>query len=103
MVHQHLVTATSKPQSMRTNHLSIQGKKISDNVAIAAIPTRLRPHHALENIHALNVNLASLTQEEGIVQEKIHGKQTGTRLGTRAPAYYDANVIRDVTSMGPFY
>ena len=41
-------------------------KKISDNVAIAAIPPRLKPHHALENIHALNANLATLAQEQGL-------------------------------------
>ena len=27
--------------------------------------------------------------ESDIVREKMHGKQTGTRLGTRPPAYYD--------------
>ena len=41
-------------------------KQISDNVAITAIPPRLKPHHTLENIHTLNANLASLAQEQGL-------------------------------------
>ena len=41
-------------------------KQMSGNVALPAIPPRLKPHHALENIHALNANLASLAQEQGL-------------------------------------
>ena len=34
-----------------------------------------------------------MNAESDIVREKMHGKQTGTRLGTGPPAYYDVTGI----------